>query len=80
VRWTLRHDGVPVARLAQVDYDQPWFVCDFVREPGFAAVAGDEESEWLESHATLMAGDDPAQPPIRPFMLRVDGDVAYLRI
>ena len=75
--WTLLHEGVPVARLTRVDLDQPWFVCDFRREPAFAPDG--DEAEWLEMHATLRHDDEPSQPTTRTFLLSLDGDVAYLR-
>ena len=75
--WTLLRDGVPVARLVRVDIDQPWFVCDFTREPGFDS-RGQDEDDWLETHATLV--DDATNERVAPFLLRLDGDAAYLRI
>jgi hypothetical protein len=75
--WTLEYEGATVARLKRVDIDQPWLVCDFTREPGFDT-QGEDEDDWLEAHATLV--DDATSERIAPFLIRVDGDAAYLRI
>ena len=72
--WTLvRDDGVPVARLVRIDFDQPWFVCDFTPEPGFGP-------DWEEAEDVFILVDDATDDRIQPFLLRVDGDAAYLRI